>query len=41
MMVFVYGFLAIIALITLLNITNSISMSVSARMNQYGAMRSV
>lgn len=41
MMVFVYGFLAIIALIALLNITNSISMSVSARINQYGAMRAV
>lgn len=38
---FLYGFLAIIALITLLNIVNSISMSVSARMRQYGAMRAV
>ncbi len=38
---FVYGFLAIIALIVLLNIMNSISMSVSARMNQYGAMRAI
>lgn len=36
-----YGFLAIISLITVLNIMNSISMSVSARMKQYGAMRSV
>lgn len=38
-MVFVYGFIGIIALIALLNIMNSISMSVSARINQYGAMR--
>lgn len=38
---FLYGFLAIIALITLLNIVNSISMSVSARIKQYGAMRAV
>lgn len=36
-----YGFLAIIALITFFNIMNSISMSVSARMRQYGAMRAV
>ena len=38
---FIYGFLAIIALITVLNIVNSISMSVSARIKQYGAMRAV
>ena len=38
---FLYGFLAIIALITALNIINSISMSVSARTRQYGAMRAV
>ena len=38
---FIYGFLAIIALIILLNIVNSISMSVSARIRQYGAMRAV
>lgn len=37
----VYGFLAIIALVTILNIMNSISLSVSARMKQYGAMRAV
>ncbi len=37
----VYGFLTLIALISMLNIINSISMSVSARMKQYGAMRSV
>ena len=36
-----YGFLTIIALITVFNIMNSISMSVSARMKQYGAMRAV
>lgn len=36
-----YGFLAIIALITVFNIMNSISMSVSARIRQYGAMRAV
>lgn len=38
---FFYGFLALIAFITVLNIVNSISMSVSARMKQYGAMRAV
>ena len=37
----VYGFLAIITLVTVLNIVNSISMSVSARIRQYGAMRAV
>ncbi len=37
----VYGFLAIIGIITLFNIINSISMSVSARIRQYGAMRAV
>ena len=36
-----YGFLAIISLITVLNITNSISMGVSARIKQYGSMRAV
>lgn len=36
-----YGFLAIIGVITLFNIVNSISMSVSARTKQYGAMRAV
>ena len=36
-----YSFLAIIALITLFNIINSISMSVTARIKQYGAMRAV
>lgn len=38
---FIYGFLVIISLITVLNIVNSISMSVSARTRQYGAMRAV
>lgn len=38
---FVYSFLAIISLITVLNIMNSISMSVSARIRQYGSMRAV
>ncbi len=37
----VYGFLTIITLVTVLNIVNSISMSVSARIKQYGAMRAV
>lgn len=38
---FVFGFLALIALITVLHIVNSVSMSVSARMKQYGAMRAI
>ena len=38
---FVYGFLAVIALITIIHTINSISMSVSARTKQYGAMRAV
>lgn len=37
----VYGFLSIIALVAVLNIVNSISMSVSAGMRQYGVMRAV
>lgn len=40
-LLFIYGFLAIITLVTVLNIMNSISMSVSARIKQYGAMRAV
>lgn len=40
-MLFVYGFLIIITLVSVLNIMNSISMSVSARIKQYGAMRAV
>ncbi len=36
-----YSFMAIIAMITLFNIINSISMSVTSRIKQYGAMRAV
>ena len=36
-----YAFLGIIALVSVLNIVNSIAMSVSARIRQYGAMRAV
>ena len=36
-----YSFLAIISLISILNIMNSVSMGVSARIKQYGAMRAV
>lgn len=39
--VFLYGFLAVIALISAFNILNSIAMSVSAYIRQYGAMRAV
>ena len=38
---FLYGFLAVIALISIFNVINSIGMSVSARMRQYGAMRAI
>ncbi len=38
---FIYGFLAVIIIVSVLNIMNSISMSVSARMNQYGSMRAI
>lgn len=38
---FLYGFLAVIALIAAFNIVNSVGMSVSARMQQYGAMRAI
>lgn len=37
----IYSFLTVIACVTVLNIVNSISMSVSARIKQYGAMRAV
>lgn len=40
-LVCVFSFLTIIAMVTVLNIVNSISMSVSAKMKQYGAMRAV
>lgn len=36
-----YGFVAILGIITLFHIMNSISMSVSARVKQYGVMRAV
>lgn len=36
-----YSFLAVISLITILNIMNSVSMGVSARIKQYGVMRAV
>ncbi len=39
--ILVYGFLSIIAMITVFNIMNSISMSVSAKIKQYGAMRAI
>lgn len=38
---FIYGFLALIAIITVFNIINSVSMSVSARMKQYGVLRAI
>lgn len=38
---FLYGFLVVIALISVFNIINSISMSVSARIREYGAMRAI
>lgn len=37
----IYSFLGMIALVALLNIVNSISMSVTARVKQYGIMRAV
>ncbi len=37
----VYGFLTVITLVAVLNIINSISMSVTARVKQYGVMRAV
>ena len=39
--VFIYGFLLIIALITVFNIFNSMNASVAARIRQYGMMRSI
>lgn len=41
MAVFVYGFLVVIALVALINILNTVSASVSNRMNHYGVMRAV
>lgn len=39
--VFIYGFLVIIALITVFNIFNSMNASVASRTRQYGVMRSI
>lgn len=39
--ILVYGFLAIIAVISIFNIMNSISMSVTAKVKQYAAMRAI
>ena len=39
--VLVYSFLALIALIAVFNVINSISMSVSSRQRQYGIMRAI
>lgn len=39
--IFIYGFLLLIASITVFNIINSMNMSVTGRMNQYGIMRAV
>lgn len=39
--VFIYGFLIIIALITVFNIFNSMNASVASRTRQYGVMRSI
>lgn len=41
MALFIYGFLVVIVLISIFNIVNSIGMSVSARIKQYGAMRAI
>lgn len=38
---FIYGFLMIITLISIFNIVNSMALSVSARIKQYGSMRAV
>lgn len=38
---FIYGFLVLIALITLFNIINSTAMSVAAKTKQYGAFRAI
>ncbi len=37
----IYGFLVLITLIAVFNVINSVSMSVSARMKQYGALRAI
>lgn len=38
---FIYGFLVLIALITIFNIMNCVAMNVAARMKQYGALRAI
>ena len=38
---FLYGFLALIALITIFNVINSIALSVAARTKQYGVFRAI
>lgn len=38
---FIYGFLVLIALITVFNVINSIAISVAARTKQYGAFRAI
>ena len=38
---FIYGFLALIALVTICNIINCVAMSVEARMKQYGGLRAI
>ena len=38
---FIYGFLVLIALVTVCNIINCIAMSVEARMKQYGGLRAI
>lgn len=41
MWLFLYGFLVLIALITIFNIVNSIALSVAARTGQYGTLRAI
>lgn len=38
---FIYGFLFLIAMVTICNIINSVAMSVEARMKQYGGLRAI
>lgn len=39
--IFIYGFLIVIALITIFNIINSVAMSFAARIRQYGVLRAI
>lgn len=39
--IFIYGFLIVIALITIFNIINSVAMSFAARIKQYGVLRAI